>query len=128
MGRRRYTDEDAVRWYALYQQGLTVQQVARQVGASPPTVYGEFLRRGWPRRSRGWRPPTVSPRWAAIGELPAARPPDIPERDWRVLLARRAGRSQAAIAGELGVSSQRVAQLEARALGRLAALGPDDGR
>ena len=117
---RRYTDEDVAAWYARYEQGLTVREVAREVGASAPTVYGEFLRRGWPRRSRGWRPPTASPRWAAVTELPAARPPDMAERDWHVLLARRAGRRQAAIARELGVSRPRVGQIEARALRRLA--------
>ena len=125
---RRYTDEDVAAWYARYEQGLTVREVAREVGASAPTVYGEFLRRGWPRRSRGWRPPTASPRWAAVTELPAARPPDMAERDWHVLLARRAGRSQAAIAAELGVSSQRVAQLEARGLARLARQTSADDR
>ena len=47
---RRYTDEDVVRWYERYQQGLTLKELAREFGASEPTILGEFMRRGLPRR------------------------------------------------------------------------------
>jgi hypothetical protein len=124
----RYTDEDVARWYARYREGRTLKQVSAEFGAAPVTIMGEFLRRGWPRRSRGWRPPGASPKWAAIGEqLPTARPADVSERDWGVLLARRAGRTQAAIARELGLTPQRVAQIEAGALVRLGLAAPVEG-
>ena len=120
----RYSEDQVTRWYARYQDGLTLNQVAREFGVAQPTVLGEFVRRGWPRRPKGWRPVTASPRWAAVVELPAERPPGILERDWRVLLARRGGQTQSAIARDLGVSSQRVGQLEGRALRQLAGSGP----
>ena len=115
----RYSDEDVVRWYARYQQGLTLAEVAREVGASVPTVQGAFLRRGWARRPPVRRTARARPRPILPAVLPGARPAGVPEREWRVLAGRRAGRTLAAIGEELGVSRQRVAQIEARALALL---------
>ena len=126
---RKHTDEDVARWYARYQQGLTLNEVAREFRVGTPTVLGEFVRRGLPRRSPGLPPaepraaPAVIPRIAAVA-LPARQPPGLPDREWRVLLARREGRTLADIGGDLGVSRQRVSQIEARALGRLARQAP----
>ena len=47
---RGYSDDDVVRWYERYQQGLTLKELAREFGASEPTILGEFMRRGFPRR------------------------------------------------------------------------------
>ena len=47
---RRYTDEDVARWYARYQQGRTLKELVQEFGASEPTILGEFVRRGLPRR------------------------------------------------------------------------------
>ena len=122
---RKYTDEDAARWYARYQQGLTLKEVAREFGVGAPAVLGEFLRRGLPRRPPGLpsaqpRPARTETRRIENVALPASKPPDLLDRDWRVLLERREGRSLADIGREFGVTRQRVAQLEARALDRLA--------
>ena len=116
----RYTEEDVVRWYARYQQGLTLKEVAQEFGVSTPTVLGEFVRRGWERRPPVRRSAPVRPRPERPPVLPVAPPPGVPEREWRVLLERRAGRTLAEIGRDLGVSRQRVAQIEARALNLLA--------
>ena len=113
----RYSDEDVIRWYARYQQGLTLQEVAREVGASVPTVQGAFLRRGWERR-RAMRRTALARPLRPRPELPEERPAGLSDREWRVLAGRREGRSLAAIGEDLGVSRQRVAQIEARALSR----------
>ena len=116
----RYTDDDVARWYARYQQGLTLKEVAREFGVAQPTIQGAFLRRGLPRRlPHRWRSDAGEPWWVDTVALPAEKPPDVPDRHWRLLLARRAGRTQADIARDLGVTRQRVAQLEDRALALL---------
>lgn len=120
----RYTDEDAARWYARYQEGLTLAEVAKEVGVPAPTVQGAFLRRGWERRPAMRRTALARPR-RPRPELPATRPAGLSDREWRVLAARREGLSLAEIGEELGVSRQRVAQIEARALARSA--GPEGG-
>ena len=120
----RYTDEDVARWYARYQDGLTLKELAREFGVATPTIQGAFLRRRLPVRPAWRRTAGAVRRPEMPAVLPAEKPPGIAERDWRVLQARRAGRTLAAIAGELGVTRQRVAQIEARALDRLARRQP----
>ena len=112
----RYTDEDVVRWYERYQQGLTLKEVAREVGAAEPTVLGAFLRRGLPRRPAVRRSAPLRPRPERPPVLPLARPPGLPDREWQVLVERRSGRTLAEVGRDLGISRQRVAQIEARAL------------
>jgi transcriptional regulator with XRE-family HTH domain len=117
---RRYTDEDVAQWYARYQEGLTLKEVAAEFGVAEPTVQGAFLRKRLPRRPAIRRWVALKPR-PEVGPLPARRPRSVPEREWRVLRAREAGRSLAEIGRELGVSRQRVAQIEARGWSLLAA-------
>ena len=65
---RRYTGDDVVRWYERYQQGLTLKELVREVGASEPTILGEFMRRGFPRRPavrRSGRRATDAAEWPA---------------------------------------------------------------
>ena len=111
----RYTDDDVALWYSSYVQGQTLAELAREFGVAEATIQGAFLRRGLPRRPPLRRSATPKPR-PEIEALPAARPPFLSERSWRVLLARRSGRTLAEIGRDLGISRQRVAQIEERAL------------
>ena len=118
---RRYTDEDVAQWYARYQDGLTLKEVAAEFGVAEPTVQGAFLRKRLDRRPALRRWAVAKPPRPDLGPLPARRPRSVPEREWRVLRAREAGRSLADIGRDLGVSRQRVAQIEERAWALLAA-------
>jgi predicted GIY-YIG superfamily endonuclease len=69
------------------------------------------------KRKRG-RPHTVNPQQAAI-ILPAERPTNVAERNWDVLMMRHAGMTLKQIGQGLGVTRERVRQLEAVGLRQL---------
>jgi DNA-binding CsgD family transcriptional regulator len=116
---RRYTEEDVANWYARYQEGRSIVEVAKDFGVSPPTVHGAFLRRRLDRRPPHRRGPDIQDRPEFLA-LPASKPATLSDREWRILVGRRAGETLAAIGRELGISRQRTYQLEKRALSTLA--------
>ena len=67
--------------------------------------------------------PTTRLRTALAGRLPVERPRQVPEREWRVLVAVVNGRSLRDVGDELGLSKERVRQLAARAHRRLEGTG-----
>jgi hypothetical protein len=66
---RRYTDEDVARWYERYQAGLTLKEIVSECGASEPTILGEFIRRGLPRRPAYRRPGPLAKTRAAAASV-----------------------------------------------------------
>jgi hypothetical protein len=76
---RRYTDEDVARWYERYQAGLTLKEIVSECGASEPTILGEFIRRGLPRRPAYRRPGPLA-KARAVPAAATTDPGPQPER------------------------------------------------
>jgi hypothetical protein len=89
------------------------------IGGSWFTMVAEVERYIRERRPKRGRPPAVNPQRAAI-ILPPERPAHMPEREWGVLTMRHAGMTLQQIAGDLGVTRERVRQIESVATRRLA--------